>query len=538
MEFERGLFRIHERVLKMRCLKSFLRTVLTGMIVIIVFLATCLFYLHGTFSQESSCLRESIREWVLDDRIGSVNKNFTIGFDKNAHQFDSLPLEEAERRVDLTDSLSKEDVYRIALVPGKASVGIDLEKVHKYVDMKFALDKYSLLLDEEVREKYEFQTHDVAVSIDCFSPSPFVQFFFFWQINLETIMINQIIDTFQFYNGTVHNIETNEYWSWKNTTYSSYYPELKESDDSSTVAKIFDWLLVRIGRLLRAFVSLFFISGMTALLIRIAISCSAVMIYLCASWGIARQDANRARLIRWLLARSFPWLGFQTEMLRRGERSNKRLFCSYLSLLFIFYFLFGCLYFLWDYLVFGKSIPEGLSDSLYSTIGWIEFYILAFVRARTTIRFFARYCSIVIALFMIYVFSTFYGFYYAAMYLLEATIVLFCAFFLYFYEIPALEGNPFSIYTPSIGNPRTGYMPVFSPTWHHGLPDIWSVFYPVQSQEHFSDSELGYINRSIEDPEIDILETYAPRDNPRRRIVNEQVEEEMQNIPNADNGEP
>ena len=68
------------------------------------------------------------------------------------------------------------------------------------------------------------------------------------------------------------------------------------------------------------------------------------------------------------------------------------------------------------------------------------------------------------------------------------------AYFLLNFEIPALQWNPSAPYTPSYRSPRMLYFPIFSLTWVHDLPPIWTMFYPLFGRSHFSNVELSFVD--------------------------------------------
>jgi len=67
-------------------------------------------------------------------------------------------------------------------------------------------------------------------------------------------------------------------------------------------------------------------------------------------------------------------------------------------------------------------------------------------------------------------------------------------YFLLTFEVPALEWNPSAHYTPSLNSPRALYFPIFSLTWNHELPPIWTMFYPLFGRSYFTNNELALVN--------------------------------------------
>jgi hypothetical protein len=147
-------------------------------------------------------------------------------------------------------------------------------------------------------------------------------------------------------------------------------------------------------------------------------------------------------------------------------------------------------------ILFAKNIPKGLNENFYGFVILLEFAVMLFARTRTTLKFFPLFSMNLIGMFLFYVLETPYGFYKTA--LMEAILAV-SALFLYFmmhFEIPGLSWNPSYHYTPSVEKPRTLFFPIFSLSWYHDLPQLWTMFYPLFGRSHFTPAELSMVDRN------------------------------------------
>jgi len=162
----------------------------------------------------------------------------------------------------------------------------------------------------------------------------------------------------------------------------------------------------------------------------------------------------------------------------------------------IFYCLYLAALVFWNLLLFSKSFPKGLDENFYGFLALAEFLVLLFVRTRSTIKFLPKMSVITMLMFLYYVQYTPYGFYNIALFMMSWTILGLLGYFLKSFEIPGIDWNPSYHYTPSIDSPRTLFVPIFSLTWYHDLPQLWTMFFPMFGRSYFSSTELSMVNRN------------------------------------------
>lgn len=198
------------------------------------------------------------------------------------------------------------------------------------------------------------------------------------------------------------------------------------------------------------------------------------------------------------LYRAFPWIGMYLFTLNNNGRFKDRyIIMAFFALILIFYCLYLSALVFWDAILFAKAIPKGLDENFYGFITLLEFAVMLFLRTRSTLKYFPRVSIILILCFLYYVQMTPYGFYKLALTILVLLVIAFLLFCLMTFEIPALTWNPSYHYTPSVDRPRTLFFPMFSLSWYHDLPQLWTMFYPLYGSSHFSAAELSMVNRNL-----------------------------------------
>ena len=137
-------------------------------------------------------------------------------------------------------------------------------------------------------------------------------------------------------------------------------------------------------------------------------------------------------------------------------------------------------------------------------------------------------------MFLYYVQYTPYGFYNMALSLMSFAIIALLTYFLNNFEIPATDWNPSYHYTPSIESPRTLYSPIFSMSWYHDLPQLWTMFFPMYGRSHFTTTELAMVdgNYSLLVQTLDNAQQRNRGNNPGlgNEINNNAINNQMNNV--------
>ena len=237
-----------------------------------------------------------------------------------------------------------------------------------------------------------------------------------------------------------------------------------------------------------------FLSGINALLIRVAILCSSVVIFPLLH---CTSRVMGGGLTQWQVSqiyRASPHIGSLAAFLDRRGESKIGIISSMLGCLISFYFMYASSYFLWTDMVFPMILARGINDLYFFYFNLLEFSSLFFIRTRSSIKYLPKYISIMNLIYIMYLNSYPYSAQYESFWLLShLTVLLFCIF-LTLFETPAVSGvwNPFGTYSPSYTNPRCGYTYVPRGDFMLGF-DIFTVFRPLHLREHFTpEDQLAY----------------------------------------------
>lgn len=138
--------------------------------------------------------------------------------------------------------------------------------------------------------------------------------------------------------------------------------------------------------------------------------------------------------------------------------------------------MYASSYFIWTEIVFPPILGRGINDLYFFYVNMLEFASLFFVRTRSTIKYLPKLITCLNIMFIYYVNSYLYAAQFEFLSLIVQASILLFAYFLLYYEIPAIvEWNPFGTYTPSFHNPRCAYHFVPADQFLMGF-DIFTMF--------------------------------------------------------------
>ena len=242
----------------------------------------------------------------------------------------------------------------------------------------------------------------------------------------------------------------------------------------------------KILTLIKAFLAFGFLSTINAILIRIAILSSSVVVFPLLS---CTRSILRAAMTNFQVAavyRASPHIGAPAAYLDRRGTSKWNLIGSFMMCLLCFYFMYASSYFMWTTVVFPSIIARGINDLYFFYINLLEFASLFFIRTRSTIKYLPKYLMLMNLIFIFYVNSYFYAAQYELIWILILGSYALFFYFLINYEIPAATTwNPFGNYTPSFVNPRAAYHIVQTDSFMMSF-DIFSMFSALRFRESFT----------------------------------------------------
>ena len=192
-----------------------------------------------------------------------------------------------------------------------------------------------------------------------------------------------------------------------------------------------------------------------------------------------------------------PWIGGLAAYMRRRGRSQCPLITAFILFPLTIYFLYGGFYDLWDEIFLPHSPKSsGFCRSYLSYVGMMEFLNFMFIRSRISIKFWPKLLTFGNVLTLCYVYSYFYGFVDQALLCLVIFSFTIFLIFLRLVEIPALEGDPLGDYTPTMGNPRMGYIPIMM-AQVGAISDVWTSFFVINFRSEFHREEQVVIREGV-----------------------------------------
>lgn len=127
-----------------------------------------------------------------------------------------------------------------------------------------------------------------------------------------------------------------------------------------------------------------------------------------------------------------------------------------------------------------------INDQYFFYVNYTELIFLVFCRTRSSIKYLAKYITILNVAYLFYVHMYIYPCVFEAHTVLSYSTLFLLLWFIFRYELDAVtQWNQCGSYTPSEGNPRCGYHPVLvGPEYNYGW-DLMTIFYPLRFEESF-----------------------------------------------------
>ncbi|CAE8739511.1 unnamed protein product, partial [Polarella glacialis] len=395
MEFERALFRIHQRTLYSDSVRK-VRLSLEGLLPpILGALIVCLAVLHTEYVGQARCLPGALRRAGL---WNATSDSAWLPDDVLLY----LTLVEGDELSDLTlrmgsgpEPTDKTSAWTspaggVVVAAEKNATGPSWRGAQAYVDparvigsYRFALDREMVVMKQSVLEKHGFQVHNVSISESCLDKSRFL----FYALPLfegwDGIVINELAYSLRT-RGYLERLEDGkevETWSWSAEQVDGPSPV----EGRSIMVSFFR----KVAILTRAGIAFILISAVTGFFIRVAVNGSAVLMFPIAMASNSFGSSSERMSLN-VLQRSFPWVGVHVEVLRRGGRPLWPLFRSHLAFLFIQSFAYLSCNLAWRFMLYRKSSPEGFEERIFSLCSVIELFNLIFVRSSASAAIYPR----------------------------------------------------------------------------------------------------------------------------------------------------
>ena len=167
-------------------------------------------------------------------------------------------------------------------------------------------------------------------------------------------------------------------------------------------------------------------------------------------------------------------IGAYSAHLDRQGASKKTFLMGLIFTLIVFYFMQTSCYFFWTQLIFPSPFAKHINDMYFAYSNFLEFFLFIFIRTRSSIKYYAKFITMINLMFLFYINSYMYGAQLQFFYMMYAFTFAICFAFLELFEVPAIrDWNPFDENTPRIASPRVGYQHVMSDSNFGNGFDIW-----------------------------------------------------------------
>lgn len=490
MEYERALYRVHER-----CMES-LSARAGGQqhhqntnkgclicerftLVCFLFFLTILVYLHLAFVNQAGCLPEQLNLYAskYENDTNFDFKPDQLLFINVAEKFSSRNVKGGSG----TWSNNWQRKLRLTQRSVRSNSPEDTFQLDNFTDPDFQYaNSWSILsLPKDIRMGHRFEVINVTMDgTKCFG-NAITQFLIPFG-GVDTVIMNSIM--FSIPRDGILQTRTGDAYTWSKTDISR-----RDSNASS-------WLSFRISIIVLCAWSFFFLSTTTALLVRILIS-SGVVIFFPFFWFL--QRCGVAIFNNQIISLSYPWLGIPLEMYRLRNQSSMPFLIAHITRVLIFYFMYEASQMAMSIWFYGETIPSQRELWLFTIMMIMEYYSMIYIRSKMSIQTFPRVFFLLYLLYHIYFYAYPSGFHVLAiftMFLLLLWLMIFCV---RKFEHPAYERGEVSL-----DQPRALYnsLPWFS--WVVALAPDFTLFMPVnnRSVSAYADVPNNYSNLPFEVP--------------------------------------
>jgi len=107
---------------------------------------------------------------------------------------------------------------------------------------------------------------------------------------------------------------------------------------------------------------------------------------------------------------------------------------SFLIAMITVYFMQTSCYYMWSRSVFPNTFSKGLTDSYFALVNLLEFLTFIFIRTRSSIKYYAKFATILNIMFLFYINSYMYGAQYPMLSIMTWGCVLMFFIFLRYFE--------------------------------------------------------------------------------------------------------
>jgi len=236
-------------------------------------------------------------------------------------------------------------------------------------DYIFTSNAPLLYLDSDFLARHEVKRINVTLDEMCVTKGPGLGFVVGAVVgDLDTIIINMLMATFRS-DGVVRNMRTNETWSWR----GSSLPPV----GGYSVFSLDGWVF-RVFALLRSLSAFFFLSGTTAIVVRMLMTSGVALMY---PLFFCLRRMGVTGLSTRVLTRSYSWLGVPLERLRARGKPLAPFVLAHLSKVLVVYVMYEACQVFWAETLYGKSGGSGVAFAVFGLIMLLEYTSMLYVRS-------------------------------------------------------------------------------------------------------------------------------------------------------------
>lgn len=524
MEYERAVFRVYER-----CLDGMISIGEEGeenanvksckfvefvLMVMIWTTSSVLFHLHNTFVGSPGCLPDLFQEnnvfsasnfsdYISEDVVLLLNVDRDVYLPPNTN-FNSYETEhifrtdiasisgksrvwkstkralytgydhmsrmlENPKRKRYDNSYGDDEVNATSLSTASAS---QISPQESFYDFKFAFDVGLLVMPKDMRTEHNFKVVNLTLSGgQCFG-SAFTQNVIPMG-GIDTVLMNMLVNTFPNTRGYLLS-RVGAYYEW-----SPY--------DIHPYSDFQGYISFKSAIVIQSLTAFFFVSTISALLVRVLISSGVVIIFpflkLMEYFGLVGFDMVRA------MSMAYPWIGIPMEVIRHRQQSFTPFLIGHFSKVVLYYFLYEsaqAVYASWFYR--GDS-PQEKALWLFAVMMIIEYYSMVYLRAALSIQLFPRVAMALFLIYHFYYYSCPTGFHMLALFIVFLIMCFMMVFCVRVFEVKAFtDGNI------NLDSPRMLYNALPWPMWRAALPQELTIFMPLNMRT------VGLYNNAIPVP--------------------------------------
>ena len=305
-------------------------------------------------------------------------------------------------------------------------------------------------------------------------------------IELEDLIVLDIISTWK--NDTIF-IDQKKWGKW-------FGPAMREISQNGSIpfySKISIVVYIFIGLFVLSFAASLYVKAITFL--SPLLLYGLIKIFLGSRYFIPDERNQRMFLANYY--RAFTWVGIYLYALNRRRRKVFEPFFIGAHVLFVvaIYVIYIGLTKMCRSLVAWKPVGADTMPNLCGMISAVELGSVFFIRSKQGLYFAPKILYLSIAIFLVYINLTVYGFYALALQMMSSFGFAYWFGIVILFEARVLDLPDWHLEKPNNERPRVLYQPLFGLTWYHDLPPFWTMFLPYYDRSCFTDDEMSLVDQ-------------------------------------------